>query len=151
MICIPLQPKILFTVRNLINARATNDTITVTWDAADICSGIVTYFVKISTANGTLLVSASIRNYLQFTFTDLMSNASYTITVIGANEFGNGTITVLDVTTGAVPQGIDIIFATHCDLQIMCFCMSNTGHVPHNTCAVALLYQVNKIKHYSKC
>ena len=53
-----------------------------------------------------------------------MSNTSYTISVTGANEFGNGTITMLDVTTRAVPQdseGIDIIFVTHCDYNMMCF------------------------------
>ena len=71
-------------------------------DAAGICSGLVTYFVTISTADETVLASVAIRNYLQFTFTDLMSNTSYKVTVLGANEFGNGTVTMINVTTGAV-------------------------------------------------
>ena len=108
-----LLPKILFTVSNLINTRTTNDTITIMWDAADICSGIVTYFVTLSSANGTVLASVAIRNYLQFTFTDLISNASYSITMIGANELGNGTVSVLYVTTGAVPRDSEGIHSRH--------------------------------------
>ena len=95
----------LFTVSNLRNTRATNDTITVRWDDnAGICSGLVTYFITISNAGGTALASVAIRNFLQFTFTDLMNNTSYAVTVLGANEFGNGTIEMINVTTGVVPQ-----------------------------------------------
>ena len=68
-----------------------------------------------------MLATVAIRNYLQFPFTDLMSNTSYAITVTSANELGNGTVTVLDVTTVAVPQdseGVDIIFVTHCNCNI---------------------------------
>ncbi|XP_065914326.1 uncharacterized protein [Dysidea avara] len=89
-------------VRNL-NTRTTNATITVMWDVA-ICSGIVTYYVTLSDANGTVITSVAIRNFLQFTFTDLMSNTSYAVTVLGANEFGNGTAEMTIVTTGALPQ-----------------------------------------------
>ena len=73
------------------------------WDVA-ICSGIVTYYVTLSDANGTVITSVAIRNFLQFTFTDLMSNTSYAVTVLGANEFGNGTAEMTIVTTGALPQ-----------------------------------------------
>ena len=73
-------------------------------DTAGICSGLVTYFVTISNANGIVVASVAIRNFLQFTFTDLMSNTSYAVTVLGANEFGNGTTEMINVITGAVPQ-----------------------------------------------
>ena len=87
---------------NLRNTRTTHDTTAVRWDdTAAICSGLVTYFVTISNSDGTTLVSVAIR---QFTFTDLMNNTSYSITVLGANEFGNRTTEMKNVTTGAVPQ-----------------------------------------------
>jgi len=96
--------KLLFTVWNLRNIRTTNDTITVIWNVASNCGGVVTFFVTLTTTNGTVLASVAIRNFLQFTFTDLMSNTSYNITVLGANEFGNGTITWINVITGMIPQ-----------------------------------------------
>jgi len=91
------------------------------WDSTEICEGIVTYFITLSTPSETVLASVAIKNFMQFTFIDLMSSTSYVITMVGANEFGNGTSTTIIVTTGEVLQGIQFLISVLKIVSVYCY------------------------------
>jgi len=92
---------------NLRATEITPDTITTMWDAiTGPC--LITYNVVISTANGNLLNSFVVRMD-QYTFTGLMNNTSYAITVSAGNQHGDGRGAAINVTTGGIPSSMYII------------------------------------------
>ena len=73
------------------------------WDVADDNSRNATYYITLFTVNGVVLYSVAIENIAQITFSDLMSNTTYTVSVIGTYGYGNGTVAAINVTTGVAP------------------------------------------------
>jgi len=95
---------------NLRATEITPDTITVMWDAVTgPC--LITYNVVISTSNGNFLDSFVVRMD-RYTFTDLMSNTSYTITVSAGNQHGDGRAAAINVTTGVIPSSTGMYICT---------------------------------------
>ena len=92
-------------VRNLRNITTTNDTIIVSWDAANtiFCGDVLKYYITISYNNGTL-VNRNSTEQKAHRFDGLESNMCYIILVLANNAAGNGTaIAIIVQTTG--PQG----------------------------------------------
>ena len=82
--------------------------ITIKWSATTTlyCTKTLQYYVSISLHNGTTVNSSSTEN-LQVTFSQLDNGTFYQVTILAANEIGNGTATTINVTTAY--QGLFIV------------------------------------------
>ena len=97
-------------VGNLMSTT-TFSQITIKWSAATTlyCTKTLQYYVSISLDNETTVNSTSTEN-LQVTFSGLDNGTLYQVTILAANEAGNGTATTINVTTANQGLVIECVF-----------------------------------------
>ena len=95
-------------VTNLINTTNSEDTITVTWEAANssYCGGVLYYIVMISSdehSNNIMNATMNVTDLslLTATFTDLMNDTNYNITITPYNRVIAGMSTTVSIRTSS--------------------------------------------------
>ena len=101
---------LLTEVGNVMSTAAFSE-ITIKWSAATTlyCTKTLQYYVSISLDNETTVDSTSTEN-VQVTFSQLDNGTLYQITILAANEAGNGTATTIDVFTANQGLVIECVF-----------------------------------------